>query len=380
MTAARTWSWWELDSFRGPYDLVVVGGGIVGLSTALLTHRKQPSARILVLEQGLLPTGASTRNAGFACFGSVSELLHDINTYGWEPTLDLVSQRWQGLQLLRRTLGDEDIGFHQWGGYEIFRPEEKATLDACLDIMPELNQQLESILGVPQTFYQDNKRIGSFGLSGVNGLVASDLEGQVHSGMLMNHLWDMVSRSGIRILTGALVSGFEEGETIKVNLEGQGDFAARRVVLATNGFARNLFPHLDVQPARGQVLVTDPIPNLALKGVFHYNEGFYYFRNLGNRVLLGGGRHLDIAGETTTDMALTATIQDALERLLREVIVPGTTVGIASRWSGIMGMGSQKYYILEEVKPRVVCAVRMSGMGVALGMRIAQQAVDMLFE
>ena len=65
-------SFWEKDFFIA-YDHIVVGSGIVGLSTAIAIKEKQPNSRVLVLERGIFPTGASTKNAGFACFGSLSE-------------------------------------------------------------------------------------------------------------------------------------------------------------------------------------------------------------------------------------------------------------------------------------------------------------------
>ena len=74
-------SYWEHQTFTD-YDFIVVGGGITGLSTAASLRDLHPNAKILLLERGLLPSGASTRNAGFACFGSVTELLNDIKVLG----------------------------------------------------------------------------------------------------------------------------------------------------------------------------------------------------------------------------------------------------------------------------------------------------------
>ena len=44
------------------------------------------------------------------------------------------------------------------------------------------------------------------------------------------------------------------------------------------------------------------------------HEGYYYFRNIGNRILFGGGRHLDFDKEFAADMALNESIQNELER------------------------------------------------------------------
>jgi glycine/D-amino acid oxidase-like deaminating enzyme len=151
-----------------------------------------------------------------------------------------------------------------------------------------------------------------------------------------------------------------------------------QLLVATNAFARQLLPQLDVTPARGQVIVTSPIDNLPFEGSFHFDEGFYYFRSLGDRVLLGGARNKAFEEETTTDMELSNTIQRELERFLGETILPGRHYNIEHRWSGIMGMGGEKMPILRAVNDHVFCAVRMSGMGVALAPVVGEKIAAMI--
>ena len=76
-------SLWEKRSLIS-YDIIIIGAGITGLSTAASLKEKNPKLNILVLERGLLPTGASTKNAGFACFGSLTELRNDLKVLGEE--------------------------------------------------------------------------------------------------------------------------------------------------------------------------------------------------------------------------------------------------------------------------------------------------------
>ena len=94
--------------------------GIVGLSTAIHIMQSQPNSKVLILEKGVLPQGGSTKNAGFACFGSLSELIHDLKTHSSEEVIELVRLRWQGLNAMRELLGDDQIGYEGYGGYEIF--------------------------------------------------------------------------------------------------------------------------------------------------------------------------------------------------------------------------------------------------------------------
>ena len=128
------------------------------------------------------------------------------------------------------------------------------------------------------------------------------------------------------------------------------------------------------------MLLTSPIEKLSWKGSFHSDEGYYYFRNLGKRVLLGGARNKAFEEEKTTNLNTSDFIQKELERYLDEVVLPGhrNQYTIENRWAGIMAMGSEKMPIVKELEPNMFCAVRMSGMGVALAPVVAQEVAEMM--
>jgi glycine/D-amino acid oxidase-like deaminating enzyme len=106
---------------------------------------------------------------------------------------------------------------------------------------------------------------------------------------------------------------------------------------------------------------------LKVNGTFHFDEGYYYLRNVGERILFGGARNLDIKGETTTGFGTTDTIQNNLLKHLQETILPNTPFEIEHTWSGIMGVGDDKKPIIKTVTKNIYCSVRMGGMGVAIG-------------
>jgi glycine/D-amino acid oxidase-like deaminating enzyme len=133
-----------------------------------------------------------------------------------------------------------------------------------------------------------------------------------------------------------------------------------------------------VKPARAQVLITKPIPNLDIKGTFHLDKGYFYFRNINDRILFGGGRNLDFEGETTTSHDTTELIQNRLEELLKTVILPYQEFEIEHRWSGTMGVGIQKKPIVDQLSNNVYCGVRMGGMGVAIGSLVGQELADLI--
>ena len=104
----------------------------------------------------------------------------------------------------------------------------------------------------------------------------------------------------------------------------------------------------------------------------------YYFRNIGNRVLFGGGRNLDFEKETSSEFVLNSKIQKHLEKLLQTVILPNSKFEVEQRWCGIMGVGDEKKPIIKSISSNVVCAVRMGGMGVAIGSLVGKLAIEEL--
>lgn len=371
---------WEKESFFAPADIIIAGSGLVGLWSAYYLKKKKPSLRITVVERGIVPTGASTRNAGFACFGSLTELLADIDHMGEDKMLELVALRFKGLAKIRKTFRDREIAYERFGSYELLAPAAKLTdsndLRSAID---KMNRRLKKITGEQKTFRLRNDKLRTFGFAGMQYLVESRTEGQLHSGFLCQSLLRLVQSLGVTILNNIDITGYEKtGGHLLLHTQHPFSLTAGQLLVCTNAFARQLLPQLDISPARGQVLVTTPIDALPFKGTFHFDEGFYYFRNLGDRVLLGGARNQAFEEETTTDMSLTGTIQQELERFLRDVVLPGRHFTIDTRWAGIMGMGGEKTPIVRALNDQVFCAVRMHGMGVALAPVIGEQVAALM--
>ena len=371
-------SFWENESFVH-YDYLIIGGGIVGLSTAIELRLKAPNARIGVLERGVFPSGASTKNAGFACFGSLTEVLSDLEKLSPEEVMTLVERRWSGLRLLRERLGDERIDFHNYGGYELLQTPVQL---AALNKLEEINELLHPLFGekVYHSIPEKIKELG-FDASKVKGLVFNSFEGQIHTGKMMKALQHYAMQENIELMTGASVADFEdEGNGVTVRLQEGAVFKTKRLAICTNAFSRQLLPKTDLKPGRGMVLITKPIPGLKLKGTFHYDEGYYYFRNYENRIIFGGGRNLDIEGETTTEFGLNQLILDKLKKDLSEFILPGQLYDIEQVWSGIMAFGDTKQPLLKQHSNSVFLGVRLGGMGVAIGSLLGKELAELMTE
>jgi gamma-glutamylputrescine oxidase len=370
---------WESESFFSPRDIIILGSGFTGLWSAYYLKKRFPGKKILILEKGLIPSGASGRNAGFACFGSFTELLSDEQKQGESEMLDLVEKRFKGLEKIRKRFSPEQIDYENLGGYELVFPEQFPDLDVLRTRIDRLNGQLKNITGKQKTFQLNNSKIKTFGLGGRHHLIENKLEGQLHSGKLLESLVQLVHAMGVTILTQVDVVKMEtvNGRMIlTTNLPLS--FEAEQLLICTNAFVKSLLPDLDVQPARGQVLLTEPIEELKLKGTFHYDEGFYYFRNLDKRVLLGGARNKFFKEEETFSAEVSEPVQQELERFLREIILPGIPYQISKRWSGTMAIGNEKKPIVRKITDQLFCAVRMSGMGVALAPQLGKDIAGMM--
>ncbi|MEQ8807951.1 MAG: FAD-dependent oxidoreductase [Imperialibacter sp.] len=372
-------SFWESQSFQN-WDYIVVGGGIVGLSTAISLREKTPDASILLLERGLLPSGASTKNAGFACFGSLTELVEDIKVLGEEGCLALVKRRWAGLQKLRQRVGDAGLGFQQNGGYELVSEAEVKYLPE----IPKVNGLLKSFFGI-EVFQEGAQLVQKFGFhkSVVKTVIVNPLEGQLHTGNMMRSLYQIAAAKKIHVLTGCEVKWHEDLQShVEVSAFSSATntdivFKTKKLAFCTNAFASQYFPELDIKPGRGLVFVTEPMKKVPFQGTFHMDQGFYYFRNAGDRILLGGGRNLDFDKETTTNFGVNEVILAELKRLLAEVIVPGSSLKIDQQWSGIMAFGKTKEPIVKKLSDNITVGVRLGGMGVAIGTLVGEELAEL---
>ena len=133
-------SFWEQKNFLH-YDLIVVGAGFTGLSAAIHFKKQHKKAKVLVIDRGIFPSGASTKNAGFACFGSLTEILDDFWTMTPDEVLHLVEKRYSGLNQIRKQFGDQALRYQHRNGYEIIGEEQ---LDA-LEQLPDINHLQEII-------------------------------------------------------------------------------------------------------------------------------------------------------------------------------------------------------------------------------------------
>lgn len=372
---SRNLSYWESSVLFKPFDFIVLGAGLTGKQVAIKIKKKFPNSKVAIIDRSAFSYGASTRNAGFACFGSISEFIMDANDYGENNLLTLIEKRYKGINQLISEFGADKIGFEKSGGYEMFQDEYEFEL--ANSKLNHYNSQLKSCLGVNQTFnvMENNSMRKSY----FHKSIFNAHEGQLNSGLLNQTISDVMHRLGVVPLYGINVesiNAIQNGYSLLIN-EGF-ELKAHQLIVCNNAFANELLPQLDVVPARGQILITKPMNFMPFNGIFHADKGYIYYRTIDNRLLIGGGRNFFEQQETTSTIENSDNLRVFLENYIKQYIFPNQKFEIEMHWSGIMAMGNQKVPIVKRIDNHLLVAVRMGGMGVALGPVVSDEIMELL--
>ncbi len=370
-------SFWEQKNFLN-YDLIVVGAGFTGLSTAIHFKKQHKKAKVLVIDRGVFPSGASTKNAGFACFGSLTEILDDFWSMTPDEVLQLVEKRYAGLTQIRKQFGDKALRYQHRNGYEILGQEQLEALEQ----LDSINHLLKKIF--KKEVFSQVKDPSKFGFSDyVKAVVKNRFEGELDPGAYVNALWEKASHLGVRIISGVTVVEVDhEGGRVLAEKKDKKEifeFVGERVAICTNAFTQKLWPASPLEPGRGLILLSKPVAGgIPWKGGFHLDRGYVYFREVEGRLLLGGARNKDFEKEKTTEFEVNPTIKTHLERLAQEVIFPGRALEWEMEWTGIMAFGTKKSPIIQQIGKKTAVAVRLGGMGVAIGWQVGKELSELL--
>lgn len=364
-------SHWEQEIITSRKGAIVVGAGLVGLSAAIEIKRREPSISVWVIDRQVVGAAASTRNAGFACFGSVSEIINDLDHYREEDVIKILYKRRRGISSLLKRFGAKNLSFEPCGGYEVFRNEEDFA--SCALRLEEINKMLSDEVFEICPSHPD--------FSCHNWSIVNKEEGHLNTGKLYGLLSEQARSIGVRTLRGCNVRNVDiENRTLEVEIDRKQLYmSADRLLIATNALTNSILPATDVTPVRNQVCVTGPIKDHNIKGTFHCDRGYIYFRDLGERLLIGGARN-HFPDEETSRFGRNDDNIEYLRNFLSEYILSGSDIHIEHTWSGILSGGNNRLPIVRKLTQDVAVAVRMGGMGVAIGVDTGIEVATLLLD
>ena len=117
-----------------------------------------------------------------------------------------------------------------------------------------------------------------------------------------------------------------------------GSIQTERVFVCTNAWASAMLD-VDVAPAPNVVVVSQPLPHLALNQTLHHDRGYVYARAVRGRLLIGGGRHWNCDDDAERGQMLVHWAQTHIQGAER--------FDIDHQWVGQLGVGAQRMPIVK---------------------------------
>lgn len=351
-------------------DVAVVGGGIIGTSTAYWLKRLHPTLNVALLDAHTFGFGATGRNAGFLLQGAAVDFATDIERYGLKNAALLWDFTLENRNLIAAEFDAARIQFAPTGS--VLLAGDSVEAERLHVSAAKLSDSGQSVS------YWNAKEVTSKtrGIGYEGGLY-------IGSGASLNSqrlLREIAGKSGAQLLEYHPVHDIQpEGEHIALYTPRR-KVRANQVILALNAYLPQLLPENAtlVRPVRAQMFATNPLKSWLAYPVYSH-EGYYYLRQLsGGELLMGGARHLHTSTEIGYDDATTSPLQDdLLAYLLQHYPHLNQTVDasfVSQRWSGTMGFTPDGLPVIGEAQGMKGCiwAAGFNGHGMGYGFRFGK--------
>ncbi|RVC46095.1 FAD-binding oxidoreductase [Mesorhizobium sp. M4A.F.Ca.ET.090.04.2.1] len=355
----------------GPIDAVIVGGGIMGLSTAL--HAARQGLAVQVLEAGAIGEGASGLNGGQVIPGLKYDPEWLVEHFGKERGEALVNFAASTADAVFDLIGDEKLAvpFTRNGWIQAAHTETTLTAAANRDRQWRARGADVELLSQAEIA----------AMTGAQGYLGGWLDrraGVVDPLAYTVEVARVTAAAGVGIAERQKVVKLAKDAGLwRISTESGAEVRARAVVLATNAYTDGVLPGLarTIVPLHSFQIATAPLPADVGAGILPGGQAVsdsrrilvYYRRSADGRLVLGGrGR-----------MALPSSAADwaHLERALIRLYPALAGVAIEKRWFGRVAMTPDHLPHVHEPEKGLLAVVGCQGRGVglmsALGKRMA---------
>ncbi len=363
-------------------DVIVIGAGIAGLSTAFWLAKEDPDLRVAIVEKYEVGSGATGRNAGFMTCGSVEHFNRLVGKHGEEEALEIWRFSEENLRLLKShiiTPCSAELDFHEKGSFSLASSKNE------FDELKE-SAALMGRLGIKVEVVEQQEILSRLGAEGFVGGIKYGLDADIHPLKLLN----AIKQETLKLSEN--IRYYENNEVYEIGTIGDEKFVrtnkkmlkAQMVIFATNGYSALLNNYFSdkIFATRGQILITEPVP-LFMEGPVYANFVLDYFRQLPTgELIIGGFRQLQKDVEKGYSDEVSDVIQKALHDFLEKHIPAVRGKKITHRWSGIMGFSIDGQPLIGSLPtdPQLFFLGGFTAHGLGLAFNSGKKLVDLLFD
>jgi len=349
-------------------DVVVIGGGYTGLSTALSLRAQ--GADVVLLEQGFAGSGASGRNAGHLTPTIGKDIPTLLRFFGSERASRLVRFadaavdyteemiRKHAIECEYQPSGNIMAGVHRKQEARLRKAGDAAAgLGAHVRFVPEGEMRER---GLPPAF-----RFG----------VLEERGGALQPGRYVLGLRRAALAAGVRLFENSALVALEDGPKVTARTSGgavEADFA----VLATNAYtATTGRQQRTVAPLRVSLFETQPLDDAQLgslgwagrEGVYTAHETLESYRLTARNTIVGGSKRVRYAWGSALPAGYDPEAFAVIEGAFRERFPTLRDLPVARYWGGWIGLTLDFLPVLgvEGTHRNVFFGVGYAGHGVA---------------
>jgi glycine/D-amino acid oxidase-like deaminating enzyme len=358
-------------------DVVVVGAGLTGLSTAV--HLARRGARVALLDAHTVGWGASGRNGGMATPGLAISLGAGVKRSGAQQATAMFRAYNDAIDTLEDLVKTEgiDCSFSRTGRLTLAcKPAHYQGFEASAELMRDLAGQ-DVRLVPPSRIHEE---IGS---DHYHGAMVDPLGAGVHVGQLTAGLATVAAGSGVSIHEECQVVGLTRRESYQHDVRtNAGTIRADQVVIATSGYTGGVTPWLRrrIVPIGSFIIVTEPLDQsvvdelLPNKRVASDSKHLlYYFRITPDNRLLFGGRARFAVSNPDSDLKSG----QLLRRAMVEVFPRLAGARVDYCWGGLVDMSVDQMVHAGE-QDGVFYSVGYSGHGVQMATHMGKVLAQVL--
>lgn len=364
-------------------DVVVIGGGFTGLSSAFYLRKTMPSRRVVLLEASRCGNGASGRNGGMVLTMTEDSYLRlDDDSAMHRRLYELTATNIRELQRLAAEHGI-DCELECNGALQTFRSGSRAAAAAQFC-------DRARAAGLPFEYWDARKTAATIGTALFSGAVFDPGGAQVHPGKLVALWRTAATRAGVEIYEATPVVSIDENAVHTVLTATGHRVRAPNIVLATNAFTSRLgYLRRAVAPVFDYVAITPPLTDVQLARAgwtaqipFNDDRTEVYYAGLSRdrRIHFGGGP-VDYSFNNGTQVPHEAAERyAALHREFIRMFPTLEHVGFEAAWAGSVDMsldGSPSVGAMGAHR-NIFYAIGFSGHGVNLTSVFARVIADLI--